>query len=178
MLSSKYDNILFKFWEKFVNFICLKIFLNNFIWTQGRISDKYAKKRQKTKTMLNVWKKIINWKFFAKTRLSSKSHSETLSPFLITPLTVFRQNTILPTKLWNPPPPPRSCPRSEKKTIKMNIFPGINFFQEKFIWADKDTILTICFQSSKNICRKSRKNLEDSESNRKRPFTQKNPPDL
>ena len=116
-------------------------------------------------------KKFIYRKFFGKTCLTSKSSSGNVesrsddSPDNFPPKFQFFHKTL---KNTNPP-----CPPFWKKNIKLNIFPGINFFQEKFIWADKDTILTICFQSSKNICRMSRKSLEESESTKKIPFTQK-----
>ena len=69
-------------------------------------------------------------------------------------------------KTLSPTPPPVL-----KNLSKLNIFPGKNFFSEKFIWTDKDTILTICFQSSENICPMSRKSLEEIDLTKKRPFT-------
>ena len=117
-------------------------------------------------------KKIFIGNFSEKHVFPQKVPLETLSPFLITPLTIFRQKTVLSTKLWNPPPPPL-LPPFWKKTIKLNIFQGIKFFQEQCIWTDKDTILTICFRSSKNICRKSRKCLEDIHSIKKNHLPEK-----
>ena len=67
------------------------------------------------------------------------------------------------------------CPPFWKKNIKLNIVPEINFFQEKFIWEEKDTILTICFQTSKNICRMSRKSLENIDSTKKKDRSPKKP---
>ena len=58
------------------------------------------------------------------------------------------------------------APHSEKK-YQTELFSRNKKFLEKFIWTNKDTILTICFQSSKNICRMSRKSLEDNESTKK-----------
>ena len=94
---------------------------------------------------------------------------EALSPVLISLPTFFRQKSVFSTEfkknsLSHPAP-------GLKNVTKLNIFPGKNFFSEKSIWTDKDTILTICFQSSKNICRVSRKCLEDIDSTKKKPFT-------
>ena len=121
--------------------------------------------------MLNVWKKNIHWKFFGKTCLSSKSPSgnvESLSdnsPDNFPPKNRFIHKIVKP-------PPPAPAPVL-KKTIKLNIFQGIKFFQEQCIWTDKDTFLTICFRSSKNICRKSRKCLEDIHSIKKKHLPEK-----
>ena len=122
--------------------------------------------------MLNVWKKLFNGNFSEKHVFPQEVPLETLSPFPITQLTIFRQKTVLSTKLWNPPPTPAVA---LKKTIKLNIFPGIKFFQEKFFWTDKDTILTICLQTSKNICRMSRKSLENIDSTKKKDRLPKKP---
>ena len=151
-----------------LTFICLKIFLNNFIWTQGRLSDKYAKNDKKLKLcwMCECVKKFIYRKFFGKTCLTSKSSSGNVesrsddSPDNFPPKVQFCHKTL---KNSNPP-----CPPFWKKNIKLNIFPGKNYFQEKFIWTDKDTILTICFQTSKNICRMSRKSLKNIDSTKKK----------
>ena len=119
-------------------------------------------------------KKIIYRKFFGKTCSTSKSSSGNVesrsdnSPDNFPPkVQFFHQN------LKNSTPPP--CPPFWKKNIKLNIVPEINFFQEKFIWTDKDTILTICFQSSKNICRMSRKSLENIDSTKKKDRLPKKP---
>ena len=122
--------------------------------------------------MLNVWKKLFNGNFSEKHVFPQEVPLETLSPFPITQLTIFRQKTVLSTKLWNPTPTPTVA---LKKTIKLNIFPGIKFFQEKFFWTDKDTILTICLQTSKNICRMSRKSLENIDSTKKKDRLPKKP---
>ena len=106
--------------------------------------------------------------FSEKRALPQKVALETLSPVLTTLLTIFRQKSNFSTKFWKTPPPPLAPPPPFwKKNMKLIIFPEINFFQEKFIWADKETILTICFQSSKNICRMSRISFEDNESTKK-----------
>ena len=117
--------------------------------------------------MLNVWKNLFTGNFSEKRVLPQKVALETLSPVLTTLLTIFRQKSNFSTKFWKTPPPP-PCPPFWKKNIKLNTVPEINFFQEKFIWAEKDTILTICFQTSKNICRMSRKSLENSDSTKKK----------
>ena len=124
--------------------------------------------------MLNVWKNLFTGKFSEKRVLPQKVALEKLSPVLITPLTIFRQKSNFSTKFWKTPPPP-PCPPFWKKNIKLYIVPEINFFQEKFIWTDKDTILTICFQTSKNICRMSRKNLENIDSTKKKDRLPKKP---
>ena len=126
--------------------------------------------------MLNVWKKLITGSFLEKRVLPQKVALETLSPVLTTLLTIFRQKSNFSTKFWKtPPPPPPPCTPFWKKNIKLNTVPEINFFQEKFIWAEKDTILTICFQTSKNICRMSRKSLENSDSTKKKDRLPKKP---
>ena len=113
-------------------------------------------------------KKIIYRKFFGKTCLTSKSSSGNVesrsdnSPDNFPPKVQFFHKIL---KNSTPPPP---LPPFLKKNIKLNIVPEINFFQEKFIWAEKDTILTICFQTSKNICRMSRKSLENIDSTKKK----------
>ena len=117
--------------------------------------------------MLNVWKKLFTGNSSEKRVLPQKVALETLSPVLTTLLTIFRQKSNFSTKFWKTPPPP-PLPPFLKKNIKLNTVPEINFFQEKFIWAEKDTILTICFQTSKNICRMSRKSLENSDSTKKK----------
>ena len=122
--------------------------------------------------MLNVWKKLFTGNSSEKRVLPQKVALETLSPVLTTLLTIFRQKSNFSTKFWKTPPPP--CPFL-KKNIKLNIVPEINFFQEKFIWTDKDTILTICFQSSKNICRMSRKSLENIDSTKEKDRLPKKP---
>ena len=82
------------------------------IWTHGRIPDKYAKKRQKTKSMLNVWKKLFIVYFSEKRVLPQKVALETLSPVLTTLLTILRQKTVFSTKIWKNPP--AHAPRSQK----------------------------------------------------------------
>ena len=116
------------------SFICLKIFLNNFIWTQGRISDNYAKKRQKTKTMLNVWKSLFTGNFSEKRVLPQKVALETLSPVLINLLTISRQKSVFSTNLWKTPP--RPCPSFWKKLsnwtiFQEKIFPGEMYLNRK-----------------------------------------------
>ena len=121
--------------------------------------------------MLNVWKNLFTGNFSEKRVLPQRVALETLSPVLTTLLTVSCQKSNFSTNFEKLAPP--LAPLSEKKNIKLNIFPGINYFQEKFIWADEDTFLTICFQSSQNICRISRKSLEDNESNKKNVYPKK-----
>ena len=126
--------------------------------------------------MLNVWKNLFTGNFSEKRVLPQRVALETLSPVLTTLLRVSCQKSNFSTKFWKtslPPPPPPPLPPFLKKNIKMDIFAGINFFQGKFIWADEDTFLTICFQSSQNICRTSRKSLEDNESNKKKRLPKK-----
>ena len=48
-----------------LTFICFKNFLNNFIWTQGRLSDKYAKNDKKLK-LCWMCKKIYLQEIFRK----------------------------------------------------------------------------------------------------------------
>ena len=74
--------------------------------------------------------------------------------------------------------PPHPLPPFLKKNIKLNIFPGINFFQEKFIWADKDTILTICFQFQKTSAERLEKVYKTMIQPKKDRLPKKNPPDL
>ena len=77
------------------------------MWTQGRLFDKHAKKRQKTRTMLNVWKKLIIGIFSEKHVFPQKVPLEALSPVLITLLTIFRQKSVFSTELKKLSPPPR-----------------------------------------------------------------------
>ena len=91
---------------------------------------------------------------------------EALSPVLITLPTFFRQKSLFSTECKKNS---LSLPAPGLKNVtKLNIFPGKSFFSEKSIWTDKDTILTICFQSSKNICPMSRKSLKENDSTRKK----------
>ena len=96
------------------------------MWTQGRISDKYARKRQKTKTMLNVWKNLFTGNFSEKRVLPQKVALETLSPVLTTLLTIFRPKSHFPTKFWKTPSPPLAA-LSEKKH-QTEPFSGNKFF--------------------------------------------------
>ena len=173
VLWSKYDNILLKIWKKIANkYFLKKKFLKKFIWTQGCFFEKHAKKQK----LCWMFEKIYLLQKFSEKHVSPQIvRLETLTPLLITLLTIFDQKTVFSTELkknLSPTPPPVLTNLS-----KLNIFPGKNFFSEKFIWTDKDTTLTICFQSSKNISRKSRRSLEDIDStNKDRSY--KNPPDL
>ena len=115
--------------------------------------------------MLNVWKYFFIGKIFGKTCLSSKSPSGNVesrsdnSHDSFPPKVRFYHRIL--KKLSQPPPPFWNCYQTEHFSRKF-------LFLEKFIWTDKDTILTICFQISKNICRMSRKSLEDIDSTKKK----------
>ena len=112
------------------------------------------KKHKKLNLRWKFEKIYLLEKFSVKNVFPQKVPLEFLSPVLITLLTFFRQKSLFSTEfLKNLPPPP--APRSEK-TYQTEHFSRKFFFLEKLIWTDKDTILTFCFQSSKNICRVSR----------------------
>ena len=95
-------------------------------------------------------------KFYGKTCLSSKSPSGSVESRSDNPPDNFLPKLRFFHKFLkkSSPPPPR--PLSEKK-YQSEHFSRKIFFLEKLIWPDKDAILTICFQSSKNICRVSRR---------------------
>ena len=145
------------------------MFLNKFIWTQGHLFEKHAEKQQKLKLCWMFEKIYLLQKFSEKHVFPQEVPLEALSPVLITLPTFFRQKSVFSTEFKK-----NSLSHTApglKNVTKLNIFPGNSFFSEMFIWTDKDTILTICFQSSKNICPMSRKSLEENDSIKKRPFT-------
>ena len=112
ILKQTVNNYLFK--EKFSQ--------KNHLAT-GTPFDKHAKKRQKTETMLNVWKDLFVAKVFGKTCLASKSPSGNVdspsdnSPDNFRPKVRFFHRILKKT----PPPPP---PPVMKNVSKLNIFPG------------------------------------------------------
>ena len=114
-----------------------------------------------------MFEKIYLLQKFSEKHVSpQKAPLEALSHVLITLLTIFRQKSVFSTEFkknsfFHP------APRSEKR-YQTEHFPWKISFSEKFIWTEKDTILTICFQTSKNICRMSRKSLEDIDSTKKK----------
>ena len=152
--------------------ICSKrMFLNKFIWTQGRLFQKHAKKRQKLKLCWMFEKIFLSEKNFGNTCLPSKSPSGSVESLSDNPPDHFPPKLRFLHKFLKKTLPPR--PLSEKK-YQCEHFSRKIFFLEKLIWTDKDTILTICFQSSKNICRVSRRSekiLKTLIQPKKGPFT-------
>ena len=135
-----------------------------------------SKNDKKLKLCWKFEKKLFLGCFSEKRVLPQKAALETLSPVLTTLLTIFGQKSVFSKdfkKNLSPTPPPVL-----KNVSKLNSFPGKNFFSEKFIWTDKDTILTICFQSSENICPMSRKSLEKIDLTKKNRLHWQISPDL
>ena len=119
-------------------------------------------------------KKLIYRKLFGKTCLTSKRSHGNVELLSDNSPDNFPLKTVFSTEFWTPP---RPCPRSEKKTIKLSLFPGTKIFQQKFIWTDKDTILTICFhQKTSAECLK--KVLKTLIQPRKKTVYLNNPPDF
>ena len=115
--------------------------------------------------MLNVWKNLFTGNFSEKRVLPQKVALETLSSFLISTLTIFRQKTVFSTEFWNPPP---ALPPFWKKTIKLNLFPGKKISRRSLSGQIKTQFWQSAFKVQKTPAECLEKNLEDIDSTGKK----------
>ena len=135
-----------------------------------------SKNDKKLKLCWKFEKKLFLGCFSEKRVLPQKVALETLSPVLTTLLTIFGQKSVF-SKDFKKKSLSHPAPRSDKR-FQTEQFSRKKFFLAKFIWTDKDTILTICFQSSENICPMSRKSLEKIDLTKKNRLHWQISPDL
>ena len=114
----------------------MKSFFNKFIWLQGRLLDKLAKKRQKFKFCWMFEKIYLSEKFSERHVSPQKVPLETLSPVLITLLTILRQKSVFSSKILKKILP--TSPPFPEKITKLNIFPG-NFFSWRSLYGQLKT---------------------------------------
>ena len=110
--------------KKFVKSIySKKKFLNKFIWTQGRFFFQTCQKTTKNYNYAECLKKIIHWKFFGKTRLSSRSPSGNVESLSDNSPDNFPPKNRFIHKIVKPPPPP-PLPLLWKKLSNWTFFRG------------------------------------------------------